>query len=109
LILEYLSSYCTCIDISGSQYTSLILAPNPSFYIGNFVEICHCHRQFKKQSTRQRNRNTFRHDANKKELHTNILPAIYILDECQQALVGSKEIPCHIIFDIKMDFTRKAR
>jgi hypothetical protein len=40
LILEYLSSYCTCIDISGSQYTSLILAPNPSFYIGNFVEIC---------------------------------------------------------------------
>jgi hypothetical protein len=39
LILEYLFSFCTCIDISGSQYTSLVLAPNPSFYIGNFVEI----------------------------------------------------------------------
>jgi hypothetical protein len=40
LILEYLSSYCTCIDISGSQYTSLVLASHPSFHIGNFVEIC---------------------------------------------------------------------
>jgi hypothetical protein len=35
-----LFSCCTCIDISGSQYTSLVLAPNPSFNIGNFVEIC---------------------------------------------------------------------
>jgi hypothetical protein len=25
------------------------------------------------------------------------------------ALRGHQEIPCHIIFDIKMDFTRKAR
>jgi Reverse transcriptase (RNA-dependent DNA polymerase) len=52
---------------------------------------------------------TFWQDAIKKELGTNILPAIKILVEGEAPPVGSKEIPCHIVFDVKMDFTRKAR
>jgi hypothetical protein len=36
VLLLYLYWY-----ISGSQNTSLGMAPNPSFYIGYFVEICH--------------------------------------------------------------------
>ena len=27
----------------------------------------------------------------------------------ESSLIGSKEIGCHVIFDVKMDFTRKAR
>jgi hypothetical protein len=44
---------------------------------------------------------TYWKDAIKKELGTNILPAIKILDEGNVAPVGSKEIPCHIVFDVK--------
>ena len=32
-----------------------------------------------------------------------------ILDESAPMPIGFQEIPCHIIFDVKMDFTRKAR
>jgi hypothetical protein len=35
--------------------------------------------------------------------------AFTVLDEGAPEPVGSKRIPCHIIFDVKMDFTRKAR
>jgi Reverse transcriptase (RNA-dependent DNA polymerase) len=51
---------------------------------------------------------TFWKDALRKEMAV-IQPAIKILDEGVQAPVGYTQIPCHIIFDIKMDFTRKAR
>lgn len=36
-------------------------------------------------------------------------PVINILEKGSSPPVGFKEIPCHIIFDVKMDFTRKAR
>ena len=32
-----------------------------------------------------------------------------ILDESAPTPIGFQEIPCHIIFNVKMDFTRKAR
>jgi hypothetical protein len=35
--------------------------------------------------------------------------AFKFLDEGDRAPIGYKEIPCHIIFDVKLDFTRKAR
>jgi hypothetical protein len=34
-----------------------------------------------------------------------ILPAVEILEEG----IGFQQIPCHLIFDVKFDFTRKAR
>jgi hypothetical protein len=39
----------------------------------------------------------------------NVQPAFKILDENEQVLIGYKWIPCHMIFDVKMDFTCKAR
>jgi len=47
-------------------------------------------------------------DAIRKEIK-NIAKAVRILGEDKQVPVGSTHIRCHIIFDIKMDFTRKAR
>jgi Reverse transcriptase (RNA-dependent DNA polymerase) len=38
-----------------------------------------------------------------------ILPAVKILDEGATAPIGYQQIPCHIVFYIKIDFTRKAR
>jgi hypothetical protein len=38
----------------------------------------------------------------------NVRPAFNILDEGASKPVGFKEIRCHIIFDVKMDFTQKA-
>jgi hypothetical protein len=38
-----------------------------------------------------------------------ILPALNILEIEKKAPAGYQEIPCHISFDVKMDFTRKAR
>jgi hypothetical protein len=35
--------------------------------------------------------------------------AFYILEKGASEPVGSKHIPCHIIFDVKEDFTGKAR
>jgi hypothetical protein len=39
----------------------------------------------------------------------NVRPAFNILDDGAKRPIGYKEIRCHLIFDIKMDFTRKAR
>jgi hypothetical protein len=47
-------------------------------------------------------------DAIKKEMK-NVMPAFKILDPGAAEPVGHTRIPCHMIFDIKMDFTRKAR
>lgn len=47
-------------------------------------------------------------NALKKEMLV-IKPAVEILEEGQKAPVGYQEIPCHVVFDIKMDFSRKAR
>jgi hypothetical protein len=54
------------------------------------------------------NNNTLWYDAIQKELK-NVKVAFHFLTEEEQTPVGYKEIPCHIIFDVKMDFTRKAR
>jgi Reverse transcriptase (RNA-dependent DNA polymerase) len=51
---------------------------------------------------------TFWIDAIKKELGV-VKPAIDILDEGKKAPVGFDWIPCHMVFDIKVDFSRKAR
>jgi Reverse transcriptase (RNA-dependent DNA polymerase) len=39
----------------------------------------------------------------------NIIPALKILKLDEKPPVGSKLIPCHIVFDVKMDFTQKAQ
>ena len=54
------------------------------------------------------NGNTLWHDAIQKELK-NVLVAFKLLDDGEQLPVGSKLIPYHIIFDVKLDLTRKAR
>jgi Reverse transcriptase (RNA-dependent DNA polymerase) len=51
---------------------------------------------------------TFWIDAIRKEMKT-VTPAFRFLDEGATPPVGHQRIPCHLIFDIKMDFTRKAR
>jgi hypothetical protein len=43
----------------------------------------------------------------KEMLH--VQPAFSIYDKGVKPPIGSKWIPCHMIFDIKMDFTSKAR
>ena len=40
---------------------------------------------------------------------SKIFPAVKILNEGAQHPVGHQMIPCHIVFDVKMDFIRKAR
>ena len=54
------------------------------------------------------NGNTLWHDAINKELK-NVLVAFRLLEEGEQLPVGSKQIPYHIIFDVKFNLTRKAR
>lgn len=54
------------------------------------------------------NGNTLWYDAIQKELK-NVQTAFRFLPEGERVPIGYKQIPCHIIFDIKMDFTRKAR
>jgi Reverse transcriptase (RNA-dependent DNA polymerase) len=39
----------------------------------------------------------------------NIKPVVNILDDVAKPPVGYQFIPCHMVFDIIMDFTRKAR
>jgi Reverse transcriptase (RNA-dependent DNA polymerase) len=56
----------------------------------------------------QENNNTLCQDAIKKEMKV-ILPAVKILDEGARSPIGFQQIPCHIVFDVKIDFTRKAR
>jgi hypothetical protein len=40
---------------------------------------------------------------------TNVRIAFEVQDKGKSPPVGYRRIPCHLIFDIKMDFTRKAR
>ena len=47
-------------------------------------------------------------DALAKEIY-NIGVAFEVLDEREQAPNGLKEVPGHLVWDMKMDFTRKAR
>jgi Reverse transcriptase (RNA-dependent DNA polymerase) len=56
----------------------------------------------------QETNTTYLADAIKKEMKV-IIPALNILEIVKEVPVGYQEIPCHIIFDVKMDFTRKAR
>ncbi len=39
----------------------------------------------------------------------HVRPAFHILEDDEMTPVGSQWIPCHMVFDIKVDFTRKAR
>jgi hypothetical protein len=54
------------------------------------------------------NNNTLWNDAIQKEMK-NVKVAFHFLNEEEQVPIGYKQIPCHIIFDVKLDFTRKAR
>ena len=54
------------------------------------------------------NGNTLWFDAIQKELK-NVIVAFKLLEPGEQLPVGSKLIPYHIIFDVKLDLTRKAR
>lgn len=56
----------------------------------------------------QRNGNTYWHDATKLEMF-NVGVAFEILDENQIAPQGWHPVTGHLVFDVKMDFTRKAR
>ena len=40
---------------------------------------------------------------------SKIFPVMNILDESAPTLIGFQDIPCHTIFNVKMDFTRKGR
>ncbi|MEL6803974.1 MAG: hypothetical protein AAFO91_09360, partial [Bacteroidota bacterium] len=51
---------------------------------------------------------TFWRDAIRKEMNA-VSVAFKILPEGSDRPIGHQQIPCHIIFDVKMDFTRKAR
>jgi hypothetical protein len=51
---------------------------------------------------------TFWHDAIQKEMKNNRI-AFKFLDEDERVPIGYKWVKCHMIFDVKMDFTRKAR
>jgi len=51
---------------------------------------------------------TFWFDAIQKEMKNNRI-AFQFLDDGKKIPVGYKWIRCHMVFDIKMDFTRKAR
>ncbi len=49
----------------------------------------------------------WRKAIDKEMLH--VCPAFQIYNKGVKPPIGSEWIPCHMIFDIKMDFTRKAR
>ena len=55
-----------------------------------------------------RNGNTLQRDALKKEMY-NVGVAFEILDEGVHAPHGWKRVTGHLVWDVKMDFTRKAR
>jgi hypothetical protein len=56
----------------------------------------------------EENSNSLWHDAVQEELK-NVQVAFKFLAEDEPTPIGYKQIPCHIIFDVKMDFTQKAR
>ncbi len=51
---------------------------------------------------------TFWRDAIQKEMKNNRI-AFKFIEDGQKVPIGYKWICCHMIFDVKMDFTRKAR
>ena len=51
---------------------------------------------------------TFWHDAIQKEMRNNRI-AFKFPEDGERIPIGYKWIRCHMIFDVKMDFTRKAR
>ena len=56
----------------------------------------------------KKNNNTFWRDAIKKQIN-NVYIVFHILDHGEENPVGYEHINCHLIFDVKMDFRRKAR
>jgi hypothetical protein len=56
----------------------------------------------------KKNGNTFWRDAIKKEMY-NVGVAFEILEEGAKAPAGWSKVTGHLVFDVKMDFTRKAR
>ena len=56
----------------------------------------------------RRNGNTFWQDAIRKEMY-NVSVAFKILEDHEHVPVGWKRSSGHLVFDVKMDFTRKAR
>ena len=56
----------------------------------------------------ERNNNTYWRDAIKKEM-TNVSVAFDFLDDDEKLPVHFKRLGVHLIFDVKMDMTRKAR
>ena len=56
----------------------------------------------------KRNQNTFWRDALNKEM-VNVGIAFEVLDRGRAAPVGWKKVTGHLVWDLKMDFTRKAR
>ena len=56
----------------------------------------------------RKNGNTFWRDALAKEMH-NVGIAFEVLQEGQRAPVGWSKVTGHLVWDVKMDFTRKAR
>ena len=55
-----------------------------------------------------RNGNRYWQDSIDKEMH-NVAVAFELLDDATSAPVGWKKATGHLVFDVKMDFTRKAR
>ena len=39
----------------------------------------------------------------------NVMPAFTFLEQDEKVPIGYQHIDCHMIFDVKMDFTRKAQ
>ena len=56
----------------------------------------------------KKNGNTLWQDAIKKEMKNSRM-AFHFLGKDDKPPVGFKEITCHLVFDVKMDLTRKAR
>ena len=54
------------------------------------------------------NGNTLWRDAIKREME-NVSIALKVLEDGKRPLAAHKRVPFHMIYDIKMDFTRKAR
>jgi hypothetical protein len=54
------------------------------------------------------NGNALWYDAFQKEMK-NVMIAFDVMEPYRHLPVGYKHLPCHIIWDVKMDFTRKCR
>jgi hypothetical protein len=60
------------------------------------------------QAIDRRNSNTFWKDALAKEM-TEVGVAFEVLEESEKAPIGWSKVTGHLVWDVKMDFTRKAR